>query len=688
MRIDVPAVLSEAKNFAITADSRGFYCYHRTAKDMDAETIKGTIKTIIKNGFKPGQGDMYGRGLYSTLNLESQFDGYMTGYGNAIIEYFVPKKGFIIFDYNIAKLVYPGDFSLMRQLLANKVYQNEKAIPMGLRILSEDLFNTLKDPFVSADRAYQIWRGCYDPKGKADAPSDVASYLKKPVTGRKGEDLVELYELCTDPEKTRMSMNPNIQGIVYTGENDGNCLVMYRPSPNVAKPMRWCVPSENNTPANATNGNIDFEIPWTNILGSANAKDDNTFLAGFLERGITKTSRTFSNVRNNDPNGNWSVDALLKKAPWISNPGSVFQDLYIQITKGKNIGIAAGIWKNGTLTADHFGINPPDNPRPPDLNNFETKEAIFTSGIFNGGEFTNALFVGGKFEKGVFNGFWIGGIWIYGSKAVWGSNGKFMSPNEVIEKIPGLAKLSFESNIMYNGKVYPLDRPVPEWVAAFKQGAFDKDKSGKGVTVDEPVELITANIRKMCKIKPAPIVDIHYQTHKPLNTAEIVKLFQKSHVWFFTNSIYFAKPCHIIINYEDRSIDLDIGKLVGGNAYFDLYREDVIFSSGKIMGKNYFSGRMEGGIYEEGKFDGTFAGGTIVLDKTEFGSRVSCDVKSKNEMFIKNKGLLVTFKPAWAKIMKIGPSQLLLSLKKNYAATMDKIQQTTKKLSKLGIGKG
>jgi len=210
----------------------------------------------------------------------------------------------------------------------------------------------------------------------------------------------------------------------------------------------------------------------------------------------------------------------------------------------------------------------------------------------------------------------------------------------------------------------------------------------KNVSVDEPLELITTNMRKLCKAKPAPVVDIHYQTKKPLNTAEMLKIFQKSHSWFFTNSIYFAKPPHIIMNYEDKSIDLDSGLMVGGNAYFDFYSEGAIIGGGRIIGKNYFGGRMEGGIYEEGKFDGTFAGGTIVLDKTEFGSRVACDVKSKKEMFIKNKGLLVTFKPQWAKILKIGPSQLLISLKKNYASVMTMIQQTTKKLSKLGIGKG
>jgi hypothetical protein len=62
MRIAAPK-LTEAKNFAITADSRGFLCYHRTAKNVDPEEIKKNINSIIKNGFKPGGGDMYGRGM-------------------------------------------------------------------------------------------------------------------------------------------------------------------------------------------------------------------------------------------------------------------------------------------------------------------------------------------------------------------------------------------------------------------------------------------------------------------------------------------------------------------------------------------------------------------------------------------------------------------------------------------------
>jgi hypothetical protein len=459
---------------------------------------------------------------------------------------------------------------------------------------------------------------------------------------------------------------------------------MYRPSPNVARPMRWCVPYPGNTPANVTSGKIDFEIPWSNILGSSNARDDNTFLAGFLEKGITSSSHTFANVKNYDPNGGWTVDQLLKKAPWIKNTGSVFQDLYIQITQTKEIGIAAGVWKNGELSADYFGINPPKNPRPGDLKGYETQEAVFTSGIFNGGEFANAVFAGGKFLKGTFNGFWLGGIWIYGSSTVWGSNARFISKEEAEQKIPSFAKLSFESYISYQGKVYPLDRPVPEWVVAFKKGAFvQKDKQ---TNIDEPLDLIVANLKKMCKIKPAPVLDIHFQNQKPLNTAEMVKLFQKDHAWFFQNAVHFAKPCHIIINYEDRSIDVDVGMMVGGNAFFDLYNKDVIFAGGKIMGKNNFYGRMEGGIYEEGTFDGEFAGGTIVLDKTEFGNRVSCDMRPKNDMYVKNKGVLANFKPAWAKILKIGASQLLISLKKNYRGTMDQIKKVTGKLDKIGTG--
>ena len=68
--------------------------FHRTS-------ISDLVNKIFDSGFKPGDGDMYGRGFYSTYELKSQFGSNMEGnYGPIIVKFACPISTFFIFDYD------------------------------------------------------------------------------------------------------------------------------------------------------------------------------------------------------------------------------------------------------------------------------------------------------------------------------------------------------------------------------------------------------------------------------------------------------------------------------------------------------------------------------------------------------------------------------------------------------------
>jgi len=68
--------------------------YHRTS-------FTNLIDAVYTSGFKPGEGDMYGVGFYSTYELKSQERNSMTQtYGDIVVKFSVAIENFFIFDYS------------------------------------------------------------------------------------------------------------------------------------------------------------------------------------------------------------------------------------------------------------------------------------------------------------------------------------------------------------------------------------------------------------------------------------------------------------------------------------------------------------------------------------------------------------------------------------------------------------
>ena len=92
--------------------------YHRT-NDLY------NVNSISKTGFASGKGAAYGTGIYLTYSLDSQLNYVMAStYGKYIIKAKVKLTDFVIFDENIAKIVYPKGWSIESQL--NKIKLNNK----------------------------------------------------------------------------------------------------------------------------------------------------------------------------------------------------------------------------------------------------------------------------------------------------------------------------------------------------------------------------------------------------------------------------------------------------------------------------------------------------------------------------------------------------------------------------------
>jgi len=86
--------------------------YHRTKK-ANVQNILNTGKIMSSRS----SSSLYGQGVYGTTNLESQFGGKMHTFGDAILKLEVNGLNkFLIFDKELARLVYGLDYNIAKQI--------------------------------------------------------------------------------------------------------------------------------------------------------------------------------------------------------------------------------------------------------------------------------------------------------------------------------------------------------------------------------------------------------------------------------------------------------------------------------------------------------------------------------------------------------------------------------------------
>jgi hypothetical protein len=674
--------IQQIGNDAIDVSSKGFTVYHRTGKGLAPSQIASKINTIIATGFKPGGGDMYGRGMYTTLNLKSQMHSYMEdSYGDGLVQYFVPAKGFIILDYSIAKSVYGStNFSLIKQLVINGVYKTIAEIPSALQALSRDLAENARDPFVSADRAYKIWRKCFDASSPED-PSTAWEYLDPRV---KNQETIELYQ-ASIINKRKMSQIPAINGIVYTGQNDGNVVLVYRPSKMITRPRKWCVLIPGNRPSDVDAKTLKYAVDWQDV-GTVPLVGITSFLGQLVDKGVITSTKTFEAIENEAGS---SADEFLKRHVWAKQSGSKFYKLLLVLQKNGRSAIIAGVFRGGILTVDYFGT--PDNTIsiPKSYYQAEIRKPIFLSGIFKGSEFKDALFVGGRFESGVFNGSWLGGVWVYNTKAVWGKDAAIVDFSKASAEYGSkfFKMANYTSSILYEGHLYKLDRPVPDWVVAFKKGDLvNKSSSGGKETPEEVVK----NFAKLLKIAPTPEIVFPNQKEIPGSSQEMMVLFKSKFPWLFNNTIKFKTSNPAVISYDAGKLSLNQGILVSGRVSFDYYGADTIIMGGILSGgNNMFAGFLDGGNYTEGLFGGTWSRGSIFLDKTDIEfikfevPKTSKIEKGKIESTnIVLKNVWYKLELPWVKAYKNDMKKLLDDFKKDPKIVKEKTRDFYDKLIK------
>jgi 8-oxo-dGTP pyrophosphatase MutT (NUDIX family) len=237
--------------------------YHRTHNH-------DTIQAIRSDGFRSGSGDMYGRGIYATYSLVSQFSPYMVDhYGEFIIKSRVNLDGFLILDEPVAKQVYGKRWKVSQQV--------------------QDRFKSDHSNWGEIDREIH--------------QDHITSKLAHRIVSR---NLVK-----------------GIRGIVYTGTRDGRCVVCYEQDTII--PMSWTKVSMNDIQElrkqkliGVAEKNLADRLQWTSIVNPQLLKKS---LQPNIERELIQHPEIIKKIANPTPE---QQAAAVRSNPtvirWIKNP--------------------------------------------------------------------------------------------------------------------------------------------------------------------------------------------------------------------------------------------------------------------------------------------------------------------------------------------------------------------------------
>lgn len=264
--------LQSFRNFLIVEkiESDKITVYHRTKYEKPED---------FKLGFKVGGGAYHGAGLYSTQDLKDQMDDSMiTTYGPIIVEFDVRNTGkFLYFDLDLARKIMSGN-SLEKKrnnLIKNFDIKSDGEVIknytdyLKFKKNNPDFQNKELDDELNK---LKINKEEYKPYG-------LISQLKKILGGKFNKiyqcskdqfDRLEneLYNIQTGQRNAGIANEvirlpgilANIDGMVYTGFVDGNCVLIY--DPNLAFPTKWALVPDKET--------YDKGIQWNSISRNLN----------------------------------------------------------------------------------------------------------------------------------------------------------------------------------------------------------------------------------------------------------------------------------------------------------------------------------------------------------------------------------------------------------------------------------
>jgi hypothetical protein len=607
--------------------------YHRTGNradnPRDKQSLIDYVEDLLKSGFKPGNGAMYGVGLYSTGDWLSQFggkgNGYMDNYGNAIIKYRTPAKGILIFDYRVAKKMYGSAYTLVDQCVKYGLY-TVGGMPKMIEVLSDDLEQTFKYPKLSADRALMIWEELWDSHGKYQ---DIIKKMSqsKPGTPQMPYDLQQDYYSCSGNDIVKdLYRNKKVLGIAFSGNHDGNVLFIKKDALNQVKPLQYCIMDWQH-PGDPR----AFILPWKLVGSNVSATGLQGAIKDFLAAaGIPRGTNSFDEVFIEDLftiKETAAVSFVKSEFPWTTSAMNYFRGLDVAFGKNKKDYIFGGDWIKGICNVHYFGS--PNNVIK-ELNaigralgvNVDDMP-IFRSGTFDGDEFTGIM-IGGIFKRGTFNGIFRGGLIDFDGKVTWGPQAK-----RVLEK-------SLTCSVKYNGKIYKIGEESPDVFLANLKSGIATTQQGGLAGVDDATSLSDAIKHKLAfKVINLYIQD-NWRGAKNVHTG--FAEFKAAYPWLFNVGNKITWKDDPVIEVDNTKITVLKGELRTGSVYFDVWDKITSVVGGNVFNKNnVFNGIFKGGNYREGNFEGVYENGILYLDNFTWGKNAKWEFKGKPIFVYQNK---------------------------------------------------
>ena len=327
--------------------------YHRTR-------VTDLINKVYTLGFKPGEGDMYGKGFYSTYRLQSQERESMTStYGNIIVKFVVPVEYFLILDpepYMKSPLC-----SKLRSIVdLADIRRNGKTEQNSTWVLDQmNYFNIFKDEGI---RKKALSSKFYGKQYSSSLALNIAEYDS--------------------------NLQKKINGMIFTGEQDGEILLSY--NTEILVPVSYKMDGERDF----SKVELNKEYFKQSLLAKAESPSE----AYDNPRGMRRTSGnsifaieitskgTFIEWQKGTwESGTWH-DGTWEKGTWLN--GTWEKGTWLAGTWEK------GTWLNGTWEkGTWYG-------------------GTWLNGVWKNGTWLNGIWKGGTWKDGIWKGgTWLNGVW-------------------------------------------------------------------------------------------------------------------------------------------------------------------------------------------------------------------------------------------------------------------------------------